>query len=268
MLYNAKNGTVTVDNIEMDYISFGNGSKNLVIIPGLGDGLRTVKGLAVSMAYMYRIFAKEYKVYMFSQSNNISQGYTTKNMADDIVEAMDCLNIKKADIVGVSMGGMVAQHIATDFPEYVGKLVLVATCPDANNNVTSSVVPWIDMAQNNRYKDIMADNFKKLYSDEYLKKYRFMLPIATRIGKPESFERFIIMANACLSHNSTDKLSKITAPTLIIGGEKDQIVGVKASYQLNEMINKSGIYIYPQYGHALYDEAKDFNKKILDFLNS
>ena len=50
MFYNARNGSVFVGNSQMDYISFGKGNKNLIIIPGLGDGLRTVKGMAVSLA--------------------------------------------------------------------------------------------------------------------------------------------------------------------------------------------------------------------------
>lgn len=268
MFYNAKNGTIIADNLEMDYISFGNGGKNLVMIPGLGDGLRTVKGLAVSMAYMYRIFSKDYKVYMFSQNNLLTKGYTTKNMADDIIRAMDCLDIKNADILGVSMGGMVAQHIAADYPEYVNRLILTVTCPNANENVINSVSKWIEYAKQCRYKEIMSDNFKMMYSDEYLKKYRFMLPIATRMGKPESFERFIIMSNACITHNCLDKLSKIKAPTLIIAGGKDKIIGKDAPYQMSEIIPDNTVHIYPDYGHALYDEAKDFNRKVLEFFNS
>ncbi len=46
MLYNAYNGSVCVGNSEMDYVSFGNGNKNLIMLPGLGDGLATVKGMA------------------------------------------------------------------------------------------------------------------------------------------------------------------------------------------------------------------------------
>ena len=55
-----KNGTVSIGNSDMDYICFGRGTKHLIILPGLGDGLQTVKGTALPMRLMYRSFAKDY----------------------------------------------------------------------------------------------------------------------------------------------------------------------------------------------------------------
>ena len=49
MFYNAKNNNIKIEQSDMDYISFGKGNKNLIIIPGLGDGLRTVKGMAIPL---------------------------------------------------------------------------------------------------------------------------------------------------------------------------------------------------------------------------
>ena len=51
MLYNAKNGSVKIGDSEMDYIRFGTGGRTLVMLPGLGDGLRSVKGTALPMAF-------------------------------------------------------------------------------------------------------------------------------------------------------------------------------------------------------------------------
>ena len=81
MLYNAKNGTIQIGNTEMDYIRFGTGGRILVMLPGLGDGLRSVKGTALPMALTYRAFAKGFTVYAFSRKNGLPQGYTTREMA-------------------------------------------------------------------------------------------------------------------------------------------------------------------------------------------
>lgn len=51
----------------MDYISFGNGKDTLIMLPRLGDGLTTVRGMAAMMAVTYRMYAKDYKVYVFSR---------------------------------------------------------------------------------------------------------------------------------------------------------------------------------------------------------
>ena len=114
MLYNAKNGTLRIDGTTMEYICFGTGKRILVMLPGLGDGLRSMKGTALPMAVMYREFSKDYTVYAFSRKNVLPDGYTTRDMARDQAEAMHQLGIQKADIFGVSMGGMIAQHLAID----------------------------------------------------------------------------------------------------------------------------------------------------------
>ena len=58
VLFNAINANIKVGDTDMDYISFGNGQKNLIMIPGLGDALKTVKGTATAYAVMYREFQK------------------------------------------------------------------------------------------------------------------------------------------------------------------------------------------------------------------
>ena len=67
MFYNAKNCSLKIDDTQMDYITFGKGDKTLVMIPGLGDALKTVKGSAAVFALMYKLFAKDYRVYVFSR---------------------------------------------------------------------------------------------------------------------------------------------------------------------------------------------------------
>ena len=95
-----RNGTLQLGDDTMHYIRFGSGKKMLIMLPGLGDGLTTVKGTALPMALMYRIFARDYTVYMFSRRNHLPQGHTTRDMAGDLKAAMDVLGIEKADLVG------------------------------------------------------------------------------------------------------------------------------------------------------------------------
>ena len=266
MLYNAKNGTLQIGGTTMDYIRFGTGERILVMLPGLGDGLTTVKGTALPMALMYRIFAKDYTVYMFSRRNHLPQGHTTRDMAGDLKAAMDVLGIEKADLVGVSMGGMIAQHFAADYPERLGKLVLVVTCSRPNPILTESVQEWIDLARRGDHAALMDSNLRRMYSDAYYRKNRWMAPLVGRLTKPKSYERFLIQANACLTHDVSDRLAEIDAPTLVIGGEQDHALGAEASREMAAAIPGAQLKMYPEWGHGLYDEAKDFNGTVLDFL--
>ena len=142
-----KNGTLHMEWTDTDYIRFGSGEKHLIILPGLGDGLKTVKGTALPMALMYRAFAREYTVWAFSRVSDLRTGWTTRDMARHLAMAMDALHIPKADVLGVSMGGMIAQFLAIDYPEKVNKLVLAVTAPASNPILKESVEEWLTEIQ-------------------------------------------------------------------------------------------------------------------------
>lgn len=267
MLFNAKNGTVTIGHTHMDYISFGRGKEDLVIIPGLGDGLSTVKGTALPFAMAYRAYAKKYRVYVFSRKNTLEEGHSTRDMAKDQMEAMKILGISKANIMGVSQGGMIAQYIAIDYPHLIKKLVLVVTLSKQNEIIQKTVSRWIEMAKGGNYKDILIDTAEQSYSEKHLKRYRLLYPILGIFGKPKDLKRFVIQANSCMYHNTYNELDKIKCETLVVGGNCDKIVGSNSSLEISKRIKNSELVIYEGLGHAAYEEAKDFNILVLNFLN-
>lgn len=211
-MYHAKNCYVKIDNTEMEYVTFGNGTQPFIIIPGLGDALKTVRGTTVPFSYMYRTYAKYFKVYLFSRKNMIPKDYTIADMADDQAKVLKTLGISDACVMGVSQGGMISMHLAAKYPELVTKLVLASTAPYANDVIKTVVGTWIDMAKQGNFK------------------------------------------------------GKIQVQTLIVGGERDYIVGNKAAYELAENISDCKLKIYEKYGHGAFEEAKDFNDLVLKFL--
>lgn len=268
MLYNAINGTLTIGGSEMDYIRFGNGGKILVMLPGLGDGLRSVKGTALPMAFAYRVFAKEFTVYAFSRKNGLPQGYTTREMAADQAQAMELLGIPKADVLGVSMGGMIAQHLAIDYPEKVGKLILTVTSARPNPILKASIDEWVSCAKRGDHTAFMDSNVRRIYSEAYYRKNKWLVPIMGKLTKPKSYERFLIQAEACLKHSAYENLHQIQTQTLVIGGGKDHVLGGDASREIAAQIPGAQLRMYEQWGHGLYEEAKDFNQIVLDFLDA
>ena len=266
MLYHARNDAVLLDGTRMDYIRFGSGKKTLLILPGLGDGLRTVKGTALPMALLYRLFAKDFTVYAFSRREELPDGFTTRDMARDVKTAMDKLGIERADVLGVSMGGMIAQHLAADFPEKVGKLVLTVTCHRPNSILAESVAEWMELVRSGDHAAFMESNLRRIYSEGYYRKNRWMVPIMGALTKPKSYRRFLIQAQACFSHDAASSLSSITSPTLVIGGQQDMALGWKASREMAEQIPGARLKLYPQWGHGLYEEAPEFNREVLKFL--
>ena len=264
MLYNVKENTLNLSDIHMDYITFGYGTKPLIMIQGLNTN--GIKGAGISLAFMYRIFAKDYKVYLFDRRTDISYDITVEDLANDIAAAMDELNIKNADILGVSMGGMIAQYIAINRPDLVHRIVLAVTLCQNNETVTSVINNWINLTIKEDYKTLITDMAEKMYSEKYLKKYRTFLPLLTLIQKPNDKQRFIALAKACLTCNTYEQLEQIKCPMMVIGGKEDKIVGGKACTEIAEK-TRCRIHMYDSLGHAAYEEAKDFNQKVYVFFN-
>ena len=265
MAANCKGGSVPIGSTDMYYVSFGSGEKSVVLIPGLSDGLATVKGKAFVLSRPYKAFFEKYTLYMFSRKNDMPDGYTIREMAEDQAEAMEKLGIGRAYVVGVSQGGMIAQMLAAYHPEMTEKLVLAVTAPYANDTVSDAVSVWKEMAEKGDHKALMTDTAEKSYSDAYLKKFSRFIPLIGIVGKPKSYRRFFINADAILRFDARNELGRIKCPVLIIGGDKDKTVGTEAAHELHSMLAGSRLHIYEEYGHAAYEEAQDFNSRIFDF---
>ena len=264
-MLHAKNAFLYLPTGAVDYIRFGNGSKTLVMIPGVGDGLKTVKGMALPFAFLYRSLAKEFTVYVFSRRRFLTGGTTTRDMAEDLNSAIEALGLTSALVVGVSQGGMIAQWLAIDHPDKVEKLVLTVTLSRPNATAQDVIGRWMEMAEREDYKGIMIDTAERSYSEKRLKQARLEYRLLGSVGKPRSFHRFQIQAASCLTHDAYDQLDRITCPTLVIGGKEDKIVTGQASVEMAERIPNCELYMYEGLGHGLYEEAPDFLKRVAEF---
>lgn len=265
MLFHAKDLTVKTDCFEMDYVTFGKGNRTLVMLPGLGT--RGVKGTAILLAYLYRSFTKDYTVYVFDRIRDIPEGYTVRKMAEDTASAMKALGLASADVFGVSQGGMIAQYLAIDFPELVSGLVLGVTLAKENGTVRTAVENWIRLSKEGDHTALTIDMFEKMYTEPYLRRYKWLFPVLCILNRPADAVRFERLAEACLTCNTYEELEEIRCPVLVIGGEQDRVVTGKASREIAEKL-KCRLYLYRGLGHAAYEEAKDFNKRVLDFFRS
>ena len=264
-MLNAKNGRLRVNGGEMDYIRFGSGGKALVMIPGVGDGLKTVKGMALPFALLYRGLARDFTVYVFSRRVALASGATTRDMAEDLCAAMEALDLPPVAVVGVSQGGMIAQWLAIDHPERARKLVLTVTLARPNPTMEAVIDRWLEMAARGDYRGIMLDTAERSYSARRVRQARITYRLLGNFGKPKSFERFVIQAKSCATHDAWEALDRIACPTLVIGGTEDRIVTGQASVEIAGRVPGSELYMYEGLGHGLYEEAPDFLARVADF---
>ena len=262
---NAKNENVRLNGYDCDYISFGSGSDVLIMLPGVGDGFKTAKGVAIPFAFMYRCFAASFRVYVFSRRNNMPEGFTTEEMARDLSDIMEVLGIGSASVFGVSQGGMIAQQMAIQHPDKVNNLVLAVTASRPNDIMKDALSSWLEMADRDDYKGIMLDTAERSYTGEYLERGRMINSMLAGI-KPKDYTRFRILCESCLQHDVYDDLEKISCPTLIIGAGLDKVLGPEASTEMKSRISGSQLYMYEGYSHGVYEQAKDFNARVIRYL--
>ena len=263
MFYNLVEDKVNIGEMSLDYISFGKGNKNLIIIQGLS--VRDVKGTGVSIALMYKMFAKDYRVYMFDRRPVINSPITVWNIAEDIYKAMNELKIERADLFGVSQGGMISMAMALSYPQSINKMVLGVTASRPNETIRKVVGSWVKCAENKDYVTINRETFTLMYTDKYLKKYKILMPIIVKLIKPKDFKRFEMLASSILNFDCYDRLTEIKCPVLVLGGALDKITTGKASIEIAEKMGCE-LFIYDEYGHAAYEEAKDYTNRVYDFL--
>ena len=264
-MFGAENRSLELNTGTIDYIRFGVGKRPLVMIPGVGDGLRTVRGMALPFALMYRTLAEDFTVYVFSRRRQLPEGMTTREMAEDLNGAMEALDLEAVSVVGVSQGGMIAQWLAVDHPDRVGRLVLTVTLSRPNPTILDVIARWRSMAERGDYRGIMLDTARRAYSEKRLKRMEWEYRLFGGVGKPKSFDRFLIQAESCLTHDAYGVLDRIAAPTLVIGGDDDRIVTGEASAETAERIPDCRLYMYEGLGHGLYEEAPDFLARVKAF---
>ena len=265
MILDACNESININGSDCDYIRFGKGKNAIIMLPGVGDGFKTAKGMALPFALMYRCFAENFRVYVFSRRNDMPEGFTTADMADDLDVIMDALNIGPASIFGVSQGGMIAQQMAIRHPDKVRSLVLAVTASRPNEIMKETLETWLEMADRGDHKGIMLDTAERSYTGGYLKRAR-MINRMIAAAKPKDYMRFRILCRSCLEHDVYDDLHKIICPALIIGADQDKVLGPAASIEMQGEIPNIQLYMYEGYSHGVYEQAKDFNARVLRYL--
>ena len=263
MILPVKKLRLDIGSSTLDCVRFGGGKKPLIMLPGLS--LQGVGEAALPLAWAYRAFAKEYTIYVLDKRTVVPKGCTIKDLAEDTALAIKRLGLAQADVLGVSQGGMIAQELAIGFPDFVRRLVLAVTASRPNETMERTVHGWIEMAQRAQWAAFTADMMERMYSPAYVKKYRWLLPLLSKMGKPRDKERFLALAEACLTCNSWLRLDQIACPVLVLGGGQDQVLTGRASEEMAERL-ECPIHLYEQLGHAAYDEAPDFNRRVMEFL--
>ncbi len=244
-------------------IQFGHGPRPLVMLPGLRTD--SIEGTSTVVAWYYRRFAEAFTVYMLDRKAPVAPDCTIHDLAEDTAAAIEKLGLQGVALYGVSEGGMIALDLAIHHPELVGALVLAVTASRCNDVIRETIGTWVDMVERGEPESILRDYIYRGYSAGYLKRHRLLIPLSLKLQKMKDPDRFIALAKACLTCDCYDRLDQVRCPVLVLGGGQDKVVSGEASREMAEKLGAE-CHIYEDLSHEAYNEAKDFNRRIYDFL--
>lgn len=195
--------------------------------------------------------------------------YAIADMAKDVVGLMDALGIDAAHLLGMSMGGMIAQEIAITSPGRVAKLVLCSTTCGPTRLMPS----WRMIRAMSRKLSAWSpqDTLDMLYTAAYQRDNpQLMAALAARMrSSPPDPRSMAIHRQASKGFDSLRRLWRISAPTLIVHGEEDWVFRPRHAKLLHRRIPGSRLLLVPGAGHgALFQEAATVTASIVEFLDS
>jgi pimeloyl-ACP methyl ester carboxylesterase len=237
----------------------------MAVFPGLADAAWDVTGLTWDLPSHYQRFADEFTVYVISRKRGLPRGYTTRDMAADYARAFET-EIGPAAVVGISLGGYIAQHFAVDFPQHVEQLVIGCAAYRVGDVGRKIPERWVELARQGRWREFYFDIAKVTLREFHQTFYQFLLPLVRT--KPSDPADFLVSVEACLAHDGSDLLGRIQAPTLVIGGTDDVFFPTGLLRETAERIRGATLRLLDHGSHAAYELQKDaFEDAVIEFLH-
>lgn len=204
--------------------------------------------------------------------SGVSDGqYTIELFVDDVIALLDYLKITKAVICGFSMGGYIALRAVERHPERFSALILCDTTSSADSNEAKiKRAASIRSIKKDGVKSFAEGFLKAVFSEQSFSAKQNIINEA----------RKIILSNAVIGicgallamaarTDTTESLSKITIPTLVLVGEHDAITPQAAAKAMHERIQNSKMYVIENTAHmSCMENPNEFNRRIIEFLKN
>lgn len=250
----------------LPFARFGNGRRSLVIFPGLADAAWDVTNCKWDVAEQYRRLADKFTITAISRKRGLPQGCTTRDMAADYAKAF-ANDLGPSVVLGISLGGYIAQDFAVDFPQYVQQLVIACSAYRVSDEGRKIPERWLELARQHRWREFYFDIAKVTMQEFHQTFYQFLLPLVRT--RPTSPADFLVSLEACLRHDGSDRLGRIQAPTLVIGGSEDVFFPPPLVRETAQRIAHAVFRLLDGGSHAAYELQRDeFEDAVLEFVRA
>jgi len=252
---------------DLPFVCCGRGPQTIVVFPHIRDCLEGVTRSAWSRRWLKRFGKNGHRVYIIGRRKHLSPACTTADMARDYARAIE-KHIGPAHIMGFSLGGLIAQHVAAGHPHCVISLVLAVSAHRTCPSQLEGLHRWISLAENRDWQNIYLDIASLMHTGITQDMRETVLPFLGRALRrhPPSPADFIALVRASLKHDATAVLPAIRARTLIIGGTRDRLFPVSIFREAAGLIPLATLRLMDGAGHGAFDERKrEFDRAVLEF---
>jgi 3-oxoadipate enol-lactonase len=195
--------------------------------------------------------------------------YTLEQLGEDAVALLDVLEIEKVHWVGLSMGGMIGQSIALNYPK---RLKSLALCDTAAAIAPEAQPIWqerIDAVREKGVASQLEPTMERWFTPSFLKLNPYMLGVIRNEFLATPAQGYLGCIYAIRKLNYLDRLSEIKIPTLIMVGEDDPGTPVSASEAMHQRIPNSKLVIIKSARHlSNVEQPEVFNSNLIKFLES
>jgi pimeloyl-ACP methyl ester carboxylesterase len=250
----------------LPYACFGKGTRNLVVFDGLDFRHKPPSGIMLRMSTGYlRGLRNDYRIYFVSRRPGLPPGYSLKDMSDDYAVMIKNELGGVVDVIGVSTGGAIAQHFAIDHPDLVRRLVLAMTgfrLTEQGKELQMKVAELARKRKRAASSALLGTAIIRKGMGKYL--FKWLMWLLGPFSIPADPSDGIVEIEAEDRHDLSDRLDRIKADTLVIGGEEDFF------YPIRETAGKipdARLVLYPDLGHnAMFARSRQFGEEIRAFL--
>src|SRR5690242_17669987 len=252
----------TVEGLQLHYTLEGQGA-DLILIHGLGGSLRDWDGIAPILARYHRVL--RWDVRGFGESDKPAGPYSPQLFARDLAELCRVVGITRAHVAGISMGGVIAQRFALDFPGLVRSLVLMSTSSEVGEQAQKA---WLKLADSIEQRGFSTnpDGAMRVFTTDFVKANPDQVKALAERTATNDPRAYAAAARAIGVYNWTAELGRIQAPTLILQGLADVLTPPGGSVKLSRGIPRSRLLMVPECGHGMtVEKAEVVTQALLAF---
>ena len=255
-----------INGIELRYEMQGDGP-DVVLTHGMGGRLEVWDGTARELAKRYRVTT--WDVRGFGESSKPPGPVTPEVWAADLCGLMDQIGIDKAAQIGHSMGGVIVQRFALDYPARTRALIPMGTSSEVNEKARERWARMADKIEKEGLQAVIGDRGSLAFSDAYTRAHPAEVAEYTSQRLRNDGPAYAAAGRAVSSYNYTAELARIACPTLIIAGADDKVAPPGGSVIMSRQIPGARLEIIENCGHTMtMEQFPTLIALLKDFLSS